>query len=110
MNRLRSSFWRLPGYRPWKQSIFSGWLSVKKSCDQWLLCPCSRRSISLEGAYDVFVTGDKNLRYQQNLAGRRLAIVELPTNRWPLLRPLETKIIAAVDESLPSSYTIVPAS
>ncbi len=41
----------------------------------------------LEGGYDVFVTADKNLRYQQNLAGRSLAIVELPTNRLSILRP-----------------------
>ena len=40
----------------------------------------------LEGVYDVFLTADKNLRYQQNLAGRQLAVVELPTNRWPVLR------------------------
>ena len=37
----------------------------------------------LEGDHDVFVTADKNLRYQQNLAGRGMAIVELPTNRLP---------------------------
>ena len=41
---------------------------------------------ALEGSYDVFLTGDKNLRYQQNLTVRRLAIIELPTNRWPALR------------------------
>src|SRR5947207_1497262 len=40
----------------------------------------------LEGRYDVFVTADQNLRYQQNLAGRSLAIVELPTNRLRILR------------------------
>ena len=43
---------------------------------------------ALEGEFDVLVTADKNLRYQQNLTGRTLAIVELPTNRWSLLRPL----------------------
>ena len=32
-----------------------------------------------EGQFDVFVTTDQNLRYQQNLAGRRLAILVLPT-------------------------------
>ena len=41
---------------------------------------------ALGGQFDILITGDKNLRYQQNLTGRRLAIVELPTNRWPLLR------------------------
>lgn len=36
---------------------------------------------ALEGVYDVLLTADKNLRYQQNLTGRQLAIIELPTNR-----------------------------
>jgi hypothetical protein len=64
---------------------------------------------ALEGAFDVFITADKNLRYQQNLTGRSLAIVELPTNRWPLLRPLEAKILKAIDSYQPSSYVTVTA-
>jgi hypothetical protein len=35
-----------------------------------------------EGAFDAFITTEKNLRYQQNLAGRRLAILVLPTTSW----------------------------
>jgi hypothetical protein len=62
---------------------------------------------ALEGAFDVFVTADKNLRYQQNLSGRTLAIVELPTNRWPLLRPLETRILQAIDGCQPSPYVTI---
>lgn len=34
----------------------------------------------------VMVTADRNLRYQQNLAGRRLALVVLSTNRWDVIR------------------------
>ena len=64
---------------------------------------------ALEGICDVFLTGDKNLRYQQNLTGRRLAIIELPTNRWPALRPLCPRIIQAVDQCQTASYTVVPA-
>jgi hypothetical protein len=64
---------------------------------------------ALEGAFDVFVTADKNLRYQQHLTGRTLAIVELPTNRWPLLRALQAKILRAIDSSQPSSYVTVNA-
>lgn len=62
---------------------------------------------TLEGACDVFVTADKNLRYQQNLAGCTLAIVELPTSRWPRLRPLQTKIVAAIAGRQPSAYVMV---
>ena len=58
----------------------------------------------LEGAFDVFITADKNLRYQQNLGGRRLAILELPTNRLPLLRPMIPRITAAVDVIKPREY------
>ena len=33
-----------------------------------------------EDQFDVFATSDQNLRYQQNLEARRIAIVELSTN------------------------------
>ncbi len=36
--------------------------------------------------FDVFITTDKNLRYQQNLAGRRIAILVLWTTSWPELK------------------------
>jgi len=65
---------------------------------------------ALEGAFDIFVTADKNLRHQQNLTGRILAIVELPTNRWTLLRPLRTKILEAIDGYQPSSYYAIRLS
>ena len=58
----------------------------------------------LEGQFDIFITADKNLRYQQNLSGRQLAILELPTNRLPLLRPLFPRIAAAVDSITLSAY------
>jgi predicted nuclease of predicted toxin-antitoxin system len=49
-----------------------------------------------EGEFDVFVTTDKNLRSQQNLTGRRLAIIELPTNQVPVVASL----VPAVREAL----------
>jgi len=33
--------------------------------------------------FEVMVTSDKNLRYQQNLANRKIALVLLPSGRWP---------------------------
>jgi hypothetical protein len=47
-----------------------------------------------EDVFDVLVTTDQNLRYQQNLAGRRLAILVLPTTSWPRLS-LHAAVIAA---------------
>ncbi len=58
----------------------------------------------LEGHHDVFVTADKNLRYQQNLKGRSLAIVELPTNRLPLLKIIAARIESAVTSATPGAY------
>lgn len=65
---------------------------------------------ALEGVFDILITADKNLRYQQNLTGRQLAIIELPTNRWPLLHPLQARIIEAVDSCQPSNYVVVHAA
>jgi len=62
---------------------------------------------ALEGAFDVFVTADKNLRYQQNLKGRTHAIVELPTNRLPVLRSIQSRIASAIDNFQAGSYITV---
>ncbi len=51
----------------------------------------------IDGVYDVFFTSDKNLKYQQNLTGRRIAIIELPTNRLKLLETITDKILAEVE-------------
>jgi len=55
--------------------------------------------------FDVFLTGDKNIRYQQNLTGRKLAIVVLSTPQWPLIRLHTAEIAAAVNAATPGSYT-----
>ena len=45
-----------------------------------------------EAEFELFVTTDRNLRHQQNLAGRRIAILVLPTTSWPRLAPAGGKI------------------
>lgn len=60
-----------------------------------------------EGSQDVFVTADRNPRYQQNLKGRSLAIVELPTNRLPVLKTIADEIESAVRLATPGSYVQV---
>jgi hypothetical protein len=52
----------------------------------------------VELEYDAFVTTDKNLRYQQNLQGRRIAILVLPTTRWPILKPHGPLIGSAIED------------
>jgi hypothetical protein len=60
-----------------------------------------------QAGFDVFLTADKNIRYQQNLAGRRIAVVVLSTPQWPLVRLHTTEIAAAVNAATPGSYAEV---
>ena len=57
-----------------------------------------------ERQFDVLVTTDQNLRFQQNLQGRRLAILVLPTTSWPVLRDRVTEIVAAVNAIRPGEF------
>ena len=57
--------------------------------------------------FDVLVTTDKNLRYQQNLSGRKIAIVVLGQGRWSLLKRHVVEIIAAVNAAVPGSFAEV---
>ena len=58
----------------------------------------------IDGKYDVFITADKNLRHQQSLSRRSFAVIELPTNRLPLLQPLFPRIIDALNGIKPTAY------
>jgi hypothetical protein len=52
--------------------------------------------LAAEREFASFITTDKNLRYQQNLAGRSLAIQVLPTTSWPQLQQHIPEIARAV--------------
>lgn len=58
-------------------------------------------------AFDVMVTGDKNIAYQQNLYGRTIALVALPTIDWTVLKRAPATLAAiatAVDRAVPGSF------
>ena len=57
-----------------------------------------------EGRFEVFVTTDQNLRYQQNLGGRRLAILVLPTTNWPEIQRHQSEVVVAVNSMQPGDY------
>lgn len=61
----------------------------------------------VDGKFDVLLLADKNLRYQQKLEGRKIALVELPTNRWPALQLMLEKIVREVESAQPGTYRIV---
>lgn len=50
-----------------------------------------------QAGYDILVTCDQNIRYQQDFTGRKLSVVILSTNRWSRLRAVATRIARAVD-------------
>jgi hypothetical protein len=58
-------------------------------------------------AFDVMVTSDKSIKYQQNLTGRKIALVVLSQGRWRLIRQRLETIAVAVDAATPGSYTEV---
>ncbi len=57
--------------------------------------------------FDVIVTSDQNIRHQQNLRGRKLALVVLGSNIWPVVRDYAAAITAKVDAATPGSYGFV---
>jgi len=59
---------------------------------------------SAEGSFAVFITTDQQLRYQQNLAGRKLAILVLGTTSWPKIQKFSREIAAAVEEITEGEY------
>jgi hypothetical protein len=61
-----------------------------------------------DDGYDVFVTTDQNVKYQQNLAGRRIAVVVLLSTAWPKIRPRVTAVVAAIDSVKPGILIEAP--
>lgn len=57
-----------------------------------------------EDKFDAFLTSDQQLKYQQNLKDRKLAILVLSTNRWPQVKARTQEIIAAVLALKPGDY------
>ncbi len=60
-----------------------------------------------EAGFDLILTTDKNLRYQQNLTNRRIAIVVLGKQQWPELRAHVQLVVEAMKSATPGSYTEV---
>ncbi len=57
--------------------------------------------------FDLLLTTDQNIRHQQNLAGRRIAIVVLGQARWPIVQSHVARVVAAVNAATPGSYTVI---
>lgn len=63
--------------------------------------------VAEEAGFDVLLTTDTNLPDQQNLRGRKLAVVILSRNRWTLIRQNMSEIVAAVNSAKSGTYRVV---
>ncbi len=57
--------------------------------------------------FALLVTTDSNLRHQQNLSTRRVAIVVLSSTSWPRIQRAIPAVVSAIDAASPGSYTEV---
>lgn len=60
-----------------------------------------------EREFELFLTGDRNLEYQQNLKGRKIGIVLLSTNHWPTLKQHVPLLQTAIDSARAGEFTTV---
>jgi hypothetical protein len=77
---------------------YQGWSGLKNGA---LL------SSAEQAGFDLFITADQELSCQQNLTGRKMALVVLSTNNWAFIKAHLARIMVAVEEATPGSYTEV---
>jgi len=77
---------------------FQGWSGLKNGA---LLAAAE------EAGFELLITADQEISYQQNLAGRKLAMLVLSTNNWDCIKSAAAQIVAAIGTVQPGSYTEV---
>jgi hypothetical protein len=61
-----------------------------------------------KAGFDALITCDQNMVFQQNLAGRNIAVVVLSTNTWPIIRSQPQSVRRAVSNATPGNFTVTP--
>jgi hypothetical protein len=77
---------------------FQGWSGLKNGA---LLAAAE------EAGFELFLTADQELNYQQNLTGRRMAILVLSTNNWALVKQQVELIRSAIEGVGPGEFLFV---
>jgi len=80
---------------------FQGWSGLKNGA---LL------SAAEEAGFELFITADQEITYQQNLTGRKLALVVLSSNNWDSVKAHIAGIMTAINGAGPGSCTEVEVS
>lgn len=60
-----------------------------------------------QAGYEMLLTTDKNIRYQQNLTGRKISIVVLGNSQWPRVRHHLDEVAIVVNAATPGSFAVV---
>ncbi len=77
---------------------YQGWSGLKNGA---LLTAAER------AGFELFITADQELTYQQNLTGRKMAVLVLSTNNWDRVKAAIARIMEAIDGVAPGSYAEV---
>jgi predicted nuclease of predicted toxin-antitoxin system len=77
---------------------YKGWSGVKNG---------ELLNLAEVNGFEVFLTADHNMAYQQNLQSRSIAMVCLTALHWEIILPHVGEIVAAVDAALPGSFQVV---
>jgi hypothetical protein len=60
-----------------------------------------------QNGFDIMVTSDTNIRFQNRLAGRRIALIVATTNHWDTIRANPADLVAACDGAAPGAYVVI---
>lgn len=76
----------------------------------WKTMTNGRLLNEMEGRFDLLITADRNMFAQQNLAGRTISILVIPTNRRRDVLALQERIVAIVNDIQPRDYVVLERS
>ena len=77
---------------------FQGWSGFKNG-----VLP----TVAEEAGFELFITADQEISYQQNLSGRKMALLVLSTNNWDHIKAGLGRLLAAIAEVKPGRYVEV---
>lgn len=94
------------------KSVFTGHevRSVNDRDVGWKHITNGRLLAEMEGRFDLLITADRNMFAQQNLAGRSICILVVPTNRRRDVLALGERIVAVVDGMHIGDYVVLEKS
>ena len=89
---------------PLRDGLIRHFVSTAYECGWSTLKNGELLNAAEQDGFEVLVTTDRNLRYQQNLAERRIAVVVICTTSWPRIRAALQSVVVAVDACQQGSY------